>query len=110
MTAAVLVCAAGSVFAQGTTTAQSNAPAQKAIGVPTTVTAAKVEPSLFVMNATGATLVNNKLILTGVAPSAIIFADRPTRAAGRALAAHLFEEWGGAAEASFEKDPLNATV
>ena len=45
------------------------------------------------MNAVGATLNDNKLTLTGVAPSAIIFADRPTRAAGHALTVHLLEEW-----------------
>jgi hypothetical protein len=110
MTAAVLLGKPGSVFAQGTITAQSNVPTQKAIGVPSTAAAAKVEPSLIVMNATGATLLDDKLILTGLAPNAIIFADRPTRAAGHALTVHLLEEWGGAADASFAKDPPNATV
>ena len=71
---------------------------------------AKVEPALIVMNAAGATLADNKLTLTGIAPNAIIFADRPTRAAGHALTVHLLEEWGDAADASFAKDPPNATV
>jgi hypothetical protein len=37
-----------------------------------------------------------------------MFADRPVRAAGHALTAHLLEEWSG--NDSFAKDPLNATV
>ena len=110
MTAMVLVGAPGSVFAQGATTAAANAPTEKTIGVPSTSDAAKVEPSLIVMNAAGAILDDNKLTLTGIAPNAIIFADRPTRAAGHALTIHLLEEWGSAADASFAKDPPNATV
>jgi hypothetical protein len=108
VTAVVLVGASGSVFAQSSTTVPPNAPTEKAIGVPSTT--AKVEPSLIVMNAGGAVLDANKLILTGIAPNAIIFADRPTRAAGHALTVHLLEEWGTAADASFAKDPPNATV
>jgi hypothetical protein len=110
ITAAVLVGAPGSAFAQGATTAPSNAPTQKVIGEPSGPTAAKVEPALIVMSAAGAILAENKLTLTGLAANAIIFADRPTRAAGHALTAHLLEEWGSAADASFAKDPPNATV
>jgi hypothetical protein len=110
MTAVSLVSASGSAFAQATTPAQSNAPTQKSIGVPSATQAAKVEPALIVMNAAGATLTKDKLTLTGLAPNAIIFADRPTRAAGHALTTHLLEEWGTAADASFAKDPPNATV
>jgi hypothetical protein len=108
--ALVLAGVPGSVFAQATTTPPSNAPEPKTIGVPSMREAAKVEPALIVVNATGAVLADNKLTLTGVAPSAVIFADRPTRAAGHALTAHLLEEWGSAADASFAKDPPNATV
>jgi hypothetical protein len=110
LAAIALVSAPGSIFAQGTTTAQPNAPAQKTIGEPSTTQAAKVEPALIVMNAAGATLADNKLTLTVVARNAIIFADRPTRAAGHALTTNLLEEWGNAADASFAKDPPNATV
>ena len=110
MTAAALLGAPGSVFAQGTTTAPSNAPTQKTIGAPSAPEAAKVEPALIVMNASGATLLDNKLTLTGLAPNTIIFADRPTRAAGHALTVHLLEEWGSAPDASFAKVPPNATV
>jgi hypothetical protein len=110
MTAVVLIAAPGSVFGQSATTAPPNAPTEKTIGVPSTTDAAKVEPSLIVMNAVGAILDGNKLTLSGIAPNAIIFADRPTRAAGHALTVHLLEEWGSAADASFAKDPPNATV
>ncbi|MGH6645255.1 MAG: hypothetical protein ACRED3_21425, partial [Bradyrhizobium sp.] len=80
-------------------------PAQKTIGA----TKPKVEPSLIVMNAAGATLADNKLVLIGAAPNSIIFADRPVRAAGHALTAHLLEEWAVGSD-SFAKDPPNATV
>ena len=52
-----------------------------------------IVPSLIVMNARGASLQGGKLTLTGVSPNAIIFADRPVRAAGHALTTHLLEEW-----------------
>jgi hypothetical protein len=73
-----------------------SAPATKSIGV------AKPEmvPSLIVLNADGASISGDTLTLTGVAPNAIIFADRPVRAAGHALTAYLLEEWDrGAANA-----------
>jgi hypothetical protein len=110
MTAVVLAGGSGSVFAQGSATAPPNTPTEKTIGMPSKPDSAKTEPSLIVMNAVGAALDNNKLTLTGIAPSAIIFADRPARAAGHALTVHLLEEWGSAADASFAKDPPNATV
>lgn len=110
MAAAVLAGASASASAQSAATAPANAPVPKTIGKPSAPEAAKVEPALIVMNAAGATLADNTLTLTGLAPNAIIFADRPTRAAGHALTAHLLEEWGSADDASFAKDPPNATV
>ena len=68
----------------------------------------RVVPSMIVLNAQGAKLVGGKLVLEGVAPNAIIFADRPVRSAGHALTAHLLEEWSG--NESFAKTPPNATV
>jgi hypothetical protein len=44
-----------------------------------------------------------------VAPSSIIFADRPVRAAGHALTSHLLAEWATGGN-SFAKTPPNATV
>jgi hypothetical protein len=71
--------------------------------------AQKLVPSLIVMNAQGASLQGETLTLNGVAPSTIVFADRPVRAAGHMLTAHLLEGWGRGGE-GFAKDPPNATV
>jgi len=67
-------------------------------------------PSMIVLNARGAKLQGKQLILDGISPNAIVFADRPVRAAGHALTAHVIEEWGSNAPDSFAKDPPNATV
>jgi hypothetical protein len=80
-------------------------PGQKQIGK----AKPEVEPALIVMNSAGASLEGNKLVLTGIASNSIIFADRPVRAAGHALTAHLLEEWAVGSD-SFAKDPPNATV
>jgi hypothetical protein len=71
--------------------------------------APKLVPSLIVMNAQGASLQGETLTLNGVAPSTIVFADRPVRAAGHMLTTHLLEGWGRGGE-GFVKDPPNATV
>ena len=57
----------------------AHVPLQKVIGQ----AKPDIVPSLIVMNARGATLQDGKLTLTGVSDNAIIFADRPVRAAGR---------------------------
>ena len=44
---------------------------------PGTATKTEIVPSLIVMNAQGASLQGETLTLNGVAPSAIVFADRP---------------------------------
>jgi hypothetical protein len=82
-----------------------DAPAQKA----TSATKTEMVPSLIVMNAQGASLQGGTLTLNGIAPSTIVFADRPVRAAGHMLTAHLVEGWGKGGE-GFAKDPPNATV
>jgi hypothetical protein len=71
------------------------------------VVKADMVPSLFVMNARGASLQGQKLTLAGVSPNSIVFADRPVRSAGHLLTEHLLEEWSAG---SFAKDPPNATV
>jgi hypothetical protein len=83
-------------------------PLQKTIGQGKT----QVVPSLIVMQARGATLEDGKLTLTGVSPNAIVFADRPVRAAGHARTVDLLEEWSPTDEVgdSFAEDPPNATV
>jgi hypothetical protein len=80
------------------------APAQKTIGVPA---ARKRSEALIVLNARGARLTGPTLALDGIAPSAILFASRPTRSAGHMLTPELVELW---ATGSFAKDPPNATV
>ncbi len=70
----------------------------------------QVVPSMIVLNASGAKLAGRTLTLDGVSPNAIVFADRPIRAAGHALTAHLLAEWGDGAPDSFAKDPPNATI
>lgn len=70
----------------------------------------QIVPSMIVLNARGAKLTGQKLTLDGVSPNAIVFADRPVRAAGHALTAHLLEEWSSSSADSFAKDPPNATV
>jgi hypothetical protein len=64
-------------------------------------------PSLFVMNAHGASLQGQTLTLAGVSPTSIVFADRPIRAAGHLPTAALLEEW---TTGDFAKDAPNATV
>ncbi|NGX97899.1 MAG: hypothetical protein G4V63_22620 [Candidatus Afipia apatlaquensis] len=66
-------------------------------------------PSLIVLNAKGATLQNGKLVLLGVSPNAIVFADRPVRSAGHDLTNRIVEDWGNGSD-NFQKDPPNATV
>src|SRR5262245_20952494 len=70
----------------------------------------QIVPSMIVLNAKAAKLTGNTLTLDGVAPNSIVFADRPIRAAGHALTAHLLEEWAVNTHDSFAKDPPNATV
>lgn len=98
------ILSVGAAFAQEPHNAIS-APASKTIGTGKP----KMEPALIVMNAKGASLEGNKLVLKGISPNAIMFADRPVRAAGHAPTSTLLEEWtsdtGG-----FAKDPPNATV
>ena len=70
----------------------------------------KLVPSMIVLNARGAKLEGQKLVLEGISPNAIIFADRPVRSAGHALIAHVLEEWSDKAPDSFARTPPNATV
>jgi hypothetical protein len=93
-------------FAQ-TAPASGPQPALKTIGLPTSAKS-QIVPSLIVLNSHGATLQGDKLTLTGVSPNAIVFADRPVRAAGHQLTANLLSEWKS--DDSFGKDPPNATV
>ena len=96
------LCASGPALAQDAITD----PAEKTIGAPTKK---EIVPSLIVMNSRGARLEGTTLTLTGVSPNSILFADRPVRAAGHALTAHLMREWTPGS-GTFDRDPPNATV
>jgi hypothetical protein len=100
---------AGTAAAQTQQAGSGNSPAhvslQKTIGQPKQA----VVPSLIVLSARTVTLKDNELVLTGVAPNSIIFADRPVRAAGHDLTAHVVEYWA-TGSGSFGSDPPNATV
>ena len=93
---AFLLCGAAPALAQNTTSAPPHVPLEKTIGQ----AGPDIVPSLIVMNARGASLQGGKLTLTGVSPNSIVFADRPVRAAGHTLTAHLLEEWAPSNTAS----------
>jgi hypothetical protein len=92
--------------AQTAPSAPPHVPLQKTIGG---VSKPEVVPSLIVFNSRGATLKGNKLVLTGISPTSIVFADRPVRAAGHDLTSHIIEDWAIGSD-NFAKDPPNATV
>ena len=101
---ALTLSGTSAVFAQS---AQS--PSLKTIGTPSAAAKPEIVPSLFVLNSRGATLQGDTLVLTGVTPSSIIFADRPVRAAGHQSTADVIAEWASGDD-SFAKNPPNATV
>jgi hypothetical protein len=113
----VLILATGLSWAPLAALAQSPAnppqhvPLQKTIGESSTSTT-EIEPSFIVLTARGASLQGGKLTLAGVSPNAVIFADRPVRAAAHALTNDLLQEWSPSnnSDESFAKDPPNATV
>jgi hypothetical protein len=94
-----------STFAQSSTAMPPHVPLQKTIGQ----ARAEVVPSLIVFNSRGANLQGGKLVLTGVSPNSIVFADRPVRAAGHDTTAHIVDDWAQGSD-NFAKDPPNATV
>lgn len=101
----------GMVSAAGIASAQDAAkkphvPLQKTIGQ---VTPTGPEPSLAVMNSDGAKIEGDKLILTGVSPNTIVFADRPVRAAGHVTTEQFIMQWDEGKD-SFAIDPPNATI
>lgn len=100
-----MLCVPHSGFAQSTTTMPPHVPLQKTIGHAKT----EVVPSLIVFNSRGVSLQGGKLVLSGIAPSSIIFADRPVRAAGHDTTSHIVEDWDKGSD-NFAKDPPNATV
>ncbi|CAN7468278.1 hypothetical protein [Mesorhizobium sp. LjNodule214] len=81
-------------------------PLEKTIGE---VTPTGPVPSLAVVNSDGAKLEGGKLVLTGVAKNAIVFADRPVRAAGHVTTEQFIMQWDEGKD-NFAIDPPNATV
>lgn len=81
-------------------------PLQKTIGQ---ATLTGTIPSLFVLNAQGATLADGKLTMTGVSPNSIVFADRPVRAAGQIETKQFVDSWNEGDD-KFTIDPPNATI
>lgn len=97
--------AGGNAFAQETAK-KPHVPLEKTIGQ---VSQPGPVTSLAVLNADGARLEGNQLVLTGVTKSAILFSDRPVRAAGHVSTEEFIAAWGEGAD-SFASDPPNATV
>ncbi|WP_375789345.1 hypothetical protein ACE10Z_19460 [Bradyrhizobium sp. Pha-3] len=69
----------------------------------------EVVPSRFVINSRSANLKDGQLVLVGVSPTAIVFADTPVRAAALDLTTRIVEDWGNGSD-NFAKDPPNVTV
>jgi len=105
ITLVAFTCAPLALAQQSPPSMPPHVPLQKTIGQPKT----EVVPSLIVFNSQGVTLQGSKLVLTGVAPNAIVFADRPVRAAGHDATSHVVDDWTKGSD-SFAKDPPNATV
>lgn len=101
---ASLVSIPGQLSAQ-TTQTKPHVPLEKSIGQ----AKSEVVPSLFVLNSKGVSLKDGKLVLAGIYPNAIVFADRPVRAAGHDMTTRIVEDWGNGSD-NFVKDPPNATV
>jgi hypothetical protein len=104
-TARMAALASGLLFcapalAQTATMAPEHVPLQKTIGQ----AKSEVVPSLIVLNARGVSMKDGKLVLEGIAPNSIIFADRPVRAAGHDLTAHVIEDWTKGHD-NFAEDP-----
>jgi hypothetical protein len=82
------------LLAQSAPDSKPHVPLEKSIGQ----AKPEVVPSLFVLNSRGASLKDGKLVLTGISPNAIVFADRPVRAAGHDLTARIVEDWGNGSD------------
>ena len=108
---ATLISAAALAGMTGTASAQTQGSTAQHVQLQKTIGHGKpdIVPSLIVMNSRGATLQGGKLVLTGMSPNSIIFADRPVRSAGHDLTSRIIEDWGVGAD-NFAKDPPNATV
>jgi hypothetical protein len=65
--------------------------------------------ALFVQSAAGMAYENGRLTLLGVAPTTLMFADRPQRVTGHVPTEEFLDSWGEG-ENSFADDPPNAVL
>lgn len=72
------------------------------------VQAEEVE-ALFVQSAAGMSYENGRLTLTGVAPTTLMFSDRPKRVTGHLPTGEFLDSWGDGDD-SFADDPPNAVL
>jgi hypothetical protein len=65
--------------------------------------------ALFVQSAAGMAYENGRLILSGIAPTTLLFADRPQRVTGHVPTEEFLDSWGEGDD-SFAADPPNAVL
>ena len=73
------------------------------------VAAADEIEALFVLSAKGMAYENGRLILNGIAPTTLMFADRPQRVTGHVPTEEFLDSWGEGDD-SFADDPPNAVL
>jgi hypothetical protein len=94
------------LLAHSASAEQLSDPPRKVIGQPSQPAS---PASLLVINADSAKLEGDSLTLTGVAKSAIVFAERPAKAAGHLTTSELIAQWAKGTD-NFRTDPPNATI
>lgn len=72
-------------------------------------TSPKEIEALFVQSAHGMTYQDGTLTLKGIAPTIILFSDRPDRVTGHIPSEEFFDSWGEGDD-SFASDPPNAVL
>ena len=72
-------------------------------------TGTKEIEALYVQSAKGMAYADGTLTLQGIAPSTIIFSDRPDRVAGHQTTQEFFDSWS-VGDDSFADDPPNAVI
>ena len=72
-------------------------------------TSPKEIEALFVQSAHGMTYQDGTLTLKGIAPTIILFSDRPDRVTGHIPSEEFFDSWGEGDD-SFADDPPNAVL
>ena len=73
------------------------------------VAAADEIEALFVQSAKGMAYENGRLTLNGIAPTTLMFADRPQRVTGHVPTEEFLDSWGEGDD-SFADDPPNAVL